>query len=312
MHYWMTTHWPPTEDVDLDDFEPEGIYLPDGREQAGNDIKIGDIVLIYQSRTGRAEKAYIKGEKVTIHCAEGRQGIIAIAEVVGNLKEIPGSEISTYVDGSNIWWRWHADTVLVSTNGFVPLSEVNRVLGYSSNNLLKGFGDYHSGLKKLEEDEFWELVRIFKNRPRKMATIRKAKKHPQKVSSGKSGGESDEHLNLKQYIASDPEKVLGESGLKTIKVEYEFPTGDRADIALEDSMGRIIGLEVELSVDKGQLEGILQAIKYRYMLALMEERKYYETRSFLVAHSIHNEMKKICDKYKVEYFIVDLDYASNP
>ncbi|MFC1913137.1 hypothetical protein ACFLX7_02975 [Chloroflexota bacterium] len=45
MNYWMTTHWPPHRNEDLEKFIPAGIWLPDGREQAGADIEIGDEVL---------------------------------------------------------------------------------------------------------------------------------------------------------------------------------------------------------------------------------------------------------------------------
>ena len=62
MNYWMTTHWPPDESEDLETFIPQGIWLPNGREQAGADIEIGDRVLIYQSKTGRPEIKNIKGK----------------------------------------------------------------------------------------------------------------------------------------------------------------------------------------------------------------------------------------------------------
>jgi len=304
MNYWLTTHWPPNEDVNLEDFEPEGVYLPDGRQQAGADLAVGDKVLIYQSQTGRAEIGYVKGKKTIFRPVQGKQGIIAIAEITGNLKEIPGSEPSKYVDGSEIWWRWHADTVLVSTNGFVPLHEVNRVLGYSPNYNLRAFGDYKSGLKKLDENQFFELLKIFKEHPRKFVAIRKAKRKGSKVPHGE-GGESEEHRILKEFVASNPSAILGEQGLKTVGIEYEFPTGDKADIVFEDAMGRIVGVEIETSVNDYQLEGILQAIKYRYMLALMHERKNYETRAFLVAYSVANQIRTICEEYEVEYFMID-------
>ena len=306
MNYWLTTHWPPTEDVDLDDFEPEGVWLRDGKQQAGTELAVGDEVLIYQTQTGRAEIGYVRGEETVFYPTQGKQGIIAIAEITGNLKEIPGSRPSKYVDGSEIWWRWHADTETISTNGFVPLREVNRVLGYSPDYALRGLGSYNSGLKKLDEAQFFELVKIFRGRPRIVTAIRKAKSRGGWPTRG-GEGESVGHRMLKQFVASNPADVLKERGLKTLSIEYEFPTGDKADIVLEDALGRIVGVEVETSVDEFQMEGILQAIKYRYMLALMYERKNRETRAFLVAHTIANQAKSICDQYDVECFTVEPD-----
>jgi len=169
--------------------------------------------------------------------------------------------------------------------------------------MLRGFGDFKSGLKKLDENEYNELVSVFKEHPRKIDIIEKAKK------KGKWGphdeiGESEEHRRLKEYVAANPSAVLGERGLETVKIEYCFPSGDRADIVLKDINGNIIGAEIEINVDSTQLAGILQAIKYRYMLALMEERKNFETRAFLIAKSISKDMVNLCDKYDVECFII--------
>lgn len=301
MNYWITTHWPPTEDEE--DSEPAGVWLPDKREQAGYDLEIGDKVLIYQSLTGRMQSRNIKGKIHKIKSKRGKQGIIAIVEVVSNLTTSSDPGPIQYVDGSEIWWHWHAETKPISTNGYVPLSEVNRVLEYSQRYNLRGFGDYKSGLKKITEEQFHELVNLFKQQPRSVEPIRTSLKN---IRIGKrTEGESKDHKNLKEFVAHDPAAVLGEVGLHTIKVEYEFPTGDRADVVLADRYGRVIGLEVELSINENQIEGILQAIKYRYMLALMTERKNYETRAMLVAHEMSEEIKQVCQTYEVEFFLIN-------
>ena len=185
------------------------------------------------------------------------------------------------------------------------------MLGYSANYNLRAFGDHKSGLKKLTEDEYLRLLAIFKKHPRRITAVRKAKKRAGTAAYGVTGEESEEHRALKHYVASNPSGVLGEHGLTTLEVEYQFPTGDRADILLEDAMGCIVGVEVEVSVDNGQLEGILQAIKYRFMSALMHERRYRETRAFLVAYTIADNMKRICAEYEVEYYEVDDRAFSN-
>ena len=309
MNYWMTTHWPPLENSANQG--PFGIYLKDGYEEVGREVSPGDHVLIYQSRTGRTLlRRDMNGRHYQLRSQVGRQGIVAIEEALAGFAEDPDSGYVDYADGTRIWWRWYVETRTISENGFVPLQLVNRVLGYSENCRLRGFGDRNSGLKKLSEQEYLALVDLFRRRPRSIRPVRKLLSAYRRLpSAARVAGESEEHRILKEYVAADPAEVLGERGLRTRHVEYEFPTGDRADLVLEDLYGRIVGVEIEVSVGPGQLAGVLQAIKYRFMLALVKERRYEETRAFLVAYSVSPEIEEICRSYDVEFFRVSLSDA---
>ena len=209
---------------------------------------------------------------------------------------------SKYVDETEIWWRWRAKLELLSRSGFVPRSEINKILGYKSKNYFRGFGDKKSGLKNIGKDEFETLVEIFRGN---------IVSHPITVSvappvfSKYSGGESEAHYNLKKYVAANPEVVLSEDGISTFEVEYSFPTMDRADIMLIDLHGRIIGVEIEVSVNDGQYEGLLQAIKYRFMGELMTNRKPGDSRAVLIAYSISQNMKLLCSEYNITSIEVD-------
>jgi len=311
MNYWLTTHYPPRKEKDTNN--PYAIYLPDGRHMAGVDIAIDDIVLIYESLRGKSIlKHDINGNEYVSKCIIGRGGVIALAKVITPLREDVYEKPTRYVDGREIWWKWHADTKLISDNGFVSRQEINRMLGYSLNNALRGFGTKHSGLKKITDEQYQGLIKIYRENNRGDETTKK-------VFFGKStswgghnqGGESEEHKRLKEYVASDPSHVLKETGLKTLKIEYPFPSGDRADIVLKDVFGKIIGVEIERTVDEDSIVGILQAIKYRYMVAVTEGVSFLETRSFLIAHSITKVAKNICDKYDVECFIVPIKEVGN-
>jgi hypothetical protein len=293
MNYWMTTHTPPNTE-DLDNYQPSGIWLPDGREKAGDRIGEGDKVLIYQTESGTPEVRRIRGRTQVIPRSQGKGGIIAIARITGDLEELEDSEPTEYADGTDTWWKWHAETEITSMNGFVPRHRVNRILNYDPDYSLHGFGDYHSGLKWLDEEEYKTLVQEFKKR-----TQFNWHPHDQR-------GESRAHRELKEFVASDPARILGEDGLITYGTEYGFPSNDRADIVFEDKRGRIIGAEIELNVISNPA-GILQAIKYRYMLALTENRENSETRAFLIANLISDEMKDICDRYGVEWFEIQYD-----
>jgi len=305
MNYWLTTHWPPV--LDSTDKTPSGIYVQNGKEKAGEDLLPGDKVLIYQSLKGRdIIRRTADGIKKRVKSRLGRKGIVVIAEATEKLTDDPESIKTEYWGGETRWWRWYAETRVISENGFVPLKDVNRVLGYKENNVLHGFGDRKSGLKKITEAEYNEFIDIFKKNIPSRPTIEKLKKKYGSFSGKHDGvGESNEHLHLKEYIASDPSVALGERGLKTKGIEYKFPTGDRADLVLEDNEGRIIGLEVEVIAEEDQWVGIYQAIKYRYMLALDDERKYSETRAMLVAYSLSPDIKKVCKEYDVECFVID-------
>lgn len=140
MNHWVTTQWPPQ--ADQPESPPDGVYLPDGREEAGADLREGDLVLIYQSRTGRTEIRHRPaGTRERVRSIRGKEGIVAIARARDGLSEREGSTPTEYQNGTRIWWRWWTRVELLSRSGFVPRIELNRVLGYDPTYSLRGFGD---------------------------------------------------------------------------------------------------------------------------------------------------------------------------
>jgi len=304
MSYWLTTHWPPAETDTASRFAPrfEGVWLPDGRESAGHALAPGDLVLVYEAKNGPTEvRQTPDGTARKIKRVRGAEGIAAIARVTAELSAGGQPEPTKYANGREIWWRWLAPTEILSRTGFVGRSDVNEVLGYRPSWNLHGFGDRHSGLKRVSQGDFQDLEEKFTtSRP---ISLPIAQTIVSRSGSG-TGIESAAHRLLKEYIAFDPSVALDEAGLKTIDVEYKFGTGDRADCVLADRPGRIIGVEIEVSVGDAQLVGMLQAIKYRYMLEPLTERSPGDSRAFLVAHEISEGMRELCERYSVECFIV--------
>lgn len=297
MNYWITTHWP--NRIDDEDDIPWGIYLPNGREMAGADLATGDLVLLYQSKTGRPEVILSPtGERRIIGRKQGREGIVVIARVAGNL-EARGDDVPTkYADGTEIWWRWSASTEAIVSDGFVHRKKVNSVLGYQEGNSLRGFGDYHSGLKKISKDQFDMFIRLFSDG--------RSSKPISPVSINRERlGESADHLHLKEYVAANPSFALKEEGIEWIATEYLFPTADCADIVLRDRYGRYIGVEIEVDVSHLQVDGLLQAVKYRFMVPIMKGTNLHETRAVLIAYSISGKIKRLCEKYEVDCFEVE-------
>jgi len=300
MNYWLTTHWPPRRDEAADTIAP-GIWIQSKQKLAGKELRVNDLVLIYQSRSGKSEIVpELDGVRI-VRRHQGKEGIVAIAKVCAQLyDEKPKSESNHYSDGSSKWWRWRAPLEILSRSGFVPRPKINKVFQYKSNYNYRGFGDLHSGLKRITKDQYYALSDMFRGQQSDIELPKKRISNFPRTGIG-TGIESVEHRQLKEYVAADPSTVLGEYGLRTLAVEYEFATEDKADIALWDHAGRAIGVEVEVAVGNGQTVGILQAIKYRYMLELCTKRALGDSRALLVAYSISPAMQKLCNKYSVEY-----------
>src|SRR5687768_15292345 len=89
--YWVTTHWPHPEPDKL----PWNVYLKSGMQWAVENMTIGDVVLFYESRSGKRQKGDPRGPS-------GREGIIAIGEVSGKIKHDPSHQ--RYTDGTEAVW----------------------------------------------------------------------------------------------------------------------------------------------------------------------------------------------------------------
>jgi hypothetical protein len=134
------------------------VWIPHGREQAGQALSAGDFVLIYECKTGRPGR---DGSGQQIRYLPGRQGIVAIAEAEGPLRQDLASPRTQYDDGTELWWCWKAPLKAISKKGFVPRVHVNRVLGYQKNYTLRAFGDRQSGLKEITVAQYNALAAEF-------------------------------------------------------------------------------------------------------------------------------------------------------
>lgn len=293
---WITTHWPP---LDGQGAHHAAIWVPDGREAAGAPLAKGDLVFVYESRTGRSElRVAPDGTEHAVHRGTGAEGIVALARVDRQLEADGGDDTTHYVDGTEIWWRWHAPMTPIRTDGFVSRDRLTQILGYSPKYSMRGFGDFHSGLKRISQSQFDLILSEFRIRegvaessPAEAALAR---------ARGGTGRESEQHRLLKLYVAENPDMALGESGIIKQAVEFDFPTGDRADVYLQDRFGRVMGVEIEVEVDTSDLCGPLQALKYRSMLEFIAQRGQGEGRAVLVAYKISRKARERCESYGIE------------
>jgi hypothetical protein len=104
-----------------------------------------------------------------------------------------------------------------------------------------------------------------------------------KASYGKAGGESQEHLLLKQYIARHPH-ILG-LPKTAADIEYSFSSADQIDVLFRYD-AEWVGAEVKsINSDESDiLRGIFQCIKYRALLEAEQKfkRQTVSSRVFLV------------------------------
>jgi len=299
-NYWITTHWPPEVGEKID----YSVYLFEGNQNVGSDIRPGDRVWIYESKGGRKiVRKSADGSEDRRSRQKGKEGVIALAEIVTELRDIGGSP-EKYADGTERWWHWKADTRLINQSGFVPRQKLNVILRYKCNNPLKGFGDQNSGLKRISEDVHKKILQVFnQNQPSATKPIKRDPRSYVRRGHGK-GGEGPIHKKLKERVANDPVGVLAEEGLELIQMEYPFPTGDRIDVLLRDSVNRYVAIEIEVNVDSEDISGVLQAVKYSHMYAVECHRRFEEVRAVLVAHQISADIERLCKCYDIETFVV--------
>ncbi len=115
---------------------------------------------------------------------------------------------------------------------------------------------------------------------------------------GGGGGESAEHRQLKQRLAENPELI--ETGFHLAQAEYEFKSGDRADIICEDASGNAVAIEVESYIAPENEVGLWQAVKYKHLLAAERGRECRTVRAFLVAPEIPEDVKRRCAGLGIE------------
>ncbi len=123
------------------------------------------------------------------------------------------------------------------------------------------------------------------------------------------GGEGEDHLKLKEFVAAHPE-VIGLEKDSAPQMEYFFVSGDRADIIFGTGPDTWAIAEIKNGVP-GELEkGIYQAIKYR---ALLQAEKGHgapiQVDAVLVAYQIPSEISFFAAKFGIRCKIIHREQA---
>jgi hypothetical protein len=275
------------------------VWLQHDKLQAADGMSRGDLVLIYESGSGKAlREVYADGSAKIIPRHQGRQGVVTLARILDRPSQPEQSQPEQYADGSQRWWRYMAPTEALNSNGFISRVELTQLLGYSPDYAFRGYGRDHAGLAELPEQQFYAL----RDRYLQAVTERDAATRTQAggwVGHG-MGGEGPAHRALKLAIAADPVTHLGEPGLTHWATEYKLPTGDTIDVVLKDEYGRFVVVEVEVDCDEKEIVGPLQCVKYRALISCLYGHLLEEVRAVLVAYSIHDDARARCVKHTIE------------
>jgi hypothetical protein len=293
MRVWFTTHWPHYEDTDPSEIH-SGVWAKETDFDIIQEVEVGDLVWIYESATGKAQRRGSGVDTRTVRRRRGRGGVVVLSEVVAQAHQPEDSAREHYTDGSHRWWRYHAPTRVLNSAGFVPRALAATCLGYAPAYAFRGFGRRGSGIGQVADAAHRELLRVFTGAAPTLGP-------PSAPRRGPGGtGEGLEHKAIKEFIAHDPETALGEAGLRWRATEHRFATNDRADIVLEDQFGRLVGVEVEVDCGPDEIVGPLQCLKYRALLAGTAGRRVDEVRVILAARAVDPAVRSWCARYGVE------------
>ncbi len=227
----------------------------------------------------------------------------------GTGKSAPEAIEEEYDNGERMWWRYCARTEPVNSGGFIPRATLLPLIGYRPNWNLHGFGDNHSGVKRLRAEEFMRLRTVYEESA-EQADLEHLANNTEPPLFGGIGGEEPDHRALKERIAADPVGVLGEEGLTLYDVEFAFRcTGDRIDVVLRDRDKRFVAVEVEVQCSENELAGPLQCMKYRSMLAYLFRRPVAEVRCNLAAHEIARAVSLRCEDFEIQTVVVSRAFA---
>ena len=137
-----------------------------------------------------------------------------------------------------------------------------------------------------------------KRKRHKISRAATATRKEQYAGHPAAAAEGPAHLELKERIAREP-SLIGINAVDEAIIEYEFPSGDRADIVFRCKGGRYSIVEVEM-VDARV--AVFQMVKYKALLCakLREPLDSDLVEAVLVAPFISPEIKEFASQYMIK------------
>jgi len=119
-------------------------------------------------------------------------------------------------------------------------------------------------------------------------------------------GEGEDHLKLKEYVASHPESI-GLPVESAAQMEYLFVAGDRADIVFATGPDAWAVVEIKNGEIGELVKGVYQAIKYRTLLQAEKGHGIsVQVDAMLVAYEIPSDVSFFAAKFGIRCRIVHL------
>ena len=88
-----------------------------------------------------------------------------------------------------------------------------------------------------------------------------------------SGGESNEHARLKEYVSKHPNK-FGITNVYFFKKEYSLPSADKVDVVFfQKDKVTLVEVKARISPDDDLKRGIYQCVKYRAVYCALKLKK---------------------------------------
>src|SRR5579864_3934677 len=99
MSYWLTTHWPRSQDTPAS--EPYAdVWAKNGQRKIMDQLGPGDLVFIYESKSGPLPLGRNPdGSTYKLPKAQGKEGIVALVRVTEPANEPPDSVEAQYDNG---------------------------------------------------------------------------------------------------------------------------------------------------------------------------------------------------------------------
>jgi hypothetical protein len=147
------------------------------------------------------------------------------------------------------------------------------------------------------------LIKDFSNFPRPTASgprVKMSGNRTKRISLRRKygiGGEGKEHRRLKEWIARHPTEI-GLTSIKDVEKEYNFISGDIADIVFKLDNGAYVVVEIE-TIDP--YPGCYQVLKYKILKCaeIGVDIKSTSVEAVLVAWSLPEDVKSFCNKYGI-------------
>lgn len=103
------------------------------------------------------------------------------------------------------------------------------------------------------------------------------------------------HEWIKRYLKCNPDEI--EEGLELQGEEYHLPTGDKIDLLFTDAAEKYLTVEVE---EVGSKTAVMQAAKYRALLAIDRGLDESLVRTMIVASQFYSSTQSLCERYRIE------------